>query len=503
MTAGPRVKPAMSAPRFIKRANTTVKDASSILKQGYAAVEQQRRQVGGEQESASDYAIGHTERTVKAAVRHMKASAVLGVRMIVRAVRNHRETAASNVPKTRRALQAAAAQPGAAGANSTAQAARKTVQKAQQATRQKQAAQRTAKATKETAKTIARAVKRVVKAVISFVRWMAGAVGVAATVIILVVIIGVVASIVASPFGVFLGGDGKTSEIVAIVAELNDELNDEIQAVQDDNDHVDSVVVEYIGSEDGAKINNWMDVLAVYAVRTTSDGENGMDVVEIDLTRKDLIREVYFDMNVIEWEVETEDGEEVLHIQVISKTAQEQGEDYGFIEQQMTLLDDLLNGKYSGQFYKLLGLGGTGMTSEELQDFLDSLPPGEQGSEAVAIALTRLGDPYSIPLAGTDNYTDCSHLVQWSYGNLGIDLPRRASVQAQVLFEADRAITKDELQPGDLIFWSYEKNGNFLNIGHVGIYAGDGKVIHASSVEMQVVIEPLFHADKQVMYGRV
>ncbi|QTH40269.1 C40 family peptidase [Cohnella sp. LGH] len=48
-------------------------------------------------------------------------------------------------------------------------------------------------------------------------------------------------------------------------------------------------------------------------------------------------------------------------------------------------------------------------------------------------------------------------------------------------------LTADELTVGDLIFWSYEQNRRFMNITHVGIYAGNGKIIDASSSRGQVV----------------
>jgi cell wall-associated NlpC family hydrolase len=130
------------------------------------------------------------------------------------------------------------------------------------------------------------------------------------------------------------------------------------------------------------------------------------------------------------------------------------------------------------------------------------LPEGEQGSEAVKLALIRLGDPYSQPKAGQDNFTDCSYLVQWVYRQLGINLPRTAAEQAKFCVENGLIVSASVLVPGDLVFWSYERNGRFMNITHVGIYAGDGKVVDASSSRGQVVYRNLFDLDKQVLFGR-
>lgn len=52
------------------------------------------------------------------------------------------------------------------------------------------------------------------------------------------------------------------------------------------------------------------------------------------------------------------------------------------------------------------------------------------------------------------------------------------------------------------MFWSYKPNGRFMNITHVGIYAGDGKVVDASYSKGKVVYRNLFDEDKQVLYGR-
>ncbi len=142
------------------------------------------------------------------------------------------------------------------------------------------------------------------------------------------------------------------------------------------------------------------------------------------------------------------------------------------------------------------------MTPEQLDLVQQQLPEGELGSEAVKLALTRLGDPYSQPKAGQDHFTDCSYLVQWVYRQLGISLPRTAAEQARFCVENGLTVSAADLVPGDLVFWSYERNGRFMDITHVGIYAGDGKVVDASSTRGQVVYRGLFDSDKQVLFGR-
>lgn len=67
---------------------------------------------------------------------------------------------------------------------------------------------------------------------------------------------------------------------------------------------------------------------------------------------------------------------------------------------------------------------------------------------------------------------DCSGFVQYVFAQCGINLPRTADIQAT----AGYPVSKAELQPGDLVFFA----GDYVNISHVGIYVGEGKMIHAS-----------------------
>lgn len=139
---------------------------------------------------------------------------------------------------------------------------------------------------------------------------------------------------------------------------------------------------------------------------------------------------------------------------------------------------------------------------EQMTDLTYDLPIGEAGSKAVQLAMSRLGDPYSQELRGQGNYTDCSYLVQWVYRQLGVKLPGTAAEQGKYCVNNGLTISKFNLTSGDLVFWSHKVNGRYLNITHVGIYAGDGKVVDASSSRGQVVYRNLFDVDKQVLFAR-
>ncbi|CDF58131.1 C40 family peptidase [Thermobrachium celere] len=93
-------------------------------------------------------------------------------------------------------------------------------------------------------------------------------------------------------------------------------------------------------------------------------------------------------------------------------------------------------------------------------------------SELINIALSLQGIRYRY--GGTTlNGFDCSGFTQYVYRQIGVNIPRTASEQAQV----GLAVSKESLRPGDLVFFETVRAG----ISHVGIYIGNGQFIHASS----------------------
>lgn len=114
--------------------------------------------------------------------------------------------------------------------------------------------------------------------------------------------------------------------------------------------------------------------------------------------------------------------------------------------------------------------------------------PGNLSRRVLAYASVFLDTPYR---AGgslqTGKATDCSGFVQHVYGNFHIDLPRSSSEQARAGTLAARKMDFSKLRPGDLLFF---RQGGFA-IGHVGIYLGEGKMIHASSHRRGVVVSDL------------
>lgn len=427
-------------------------------------------------------------------------------------------------PKRIRRASTAGVKSGKAAVKTAAYAKKQAAKKARQAAR-KESIKRTAQAAKATAKFAVHVVKLVVKAAAALVKGLVALVGAGGAVLVLFLIVAAVAALIASPFGVFFSGEDKSADVTPIsnvVQEVNTEFSQRIEDIKQAHSYVDSVEIHYPGSADNIRVDNWMDVVAVFAVKTATDTENGMDVVTIDTTRIDLIKAVFWDMNGIGYEIETiehtetetvenEDGttseittttyEYILHITITSKTAEQQADKYGFTSDQKDILEEMLSGEFRPLMFALLGMDGDiGLTPEQLQNLYNNLPEGEFGAEIVRLALSRLGDPYSQPKAGQGGYTDCSYLTQWCYAQVGISIPRTAAAQGKYCVDNGLTISPNDLVPGDLVFFSHDTNGRFMNITHVAIYAGDGYIVDASSSNGQVVYRKLFSG--HVLYGR-
>lgn len=100
-------------------------------------------------------------------------------------------------------------------------------------------------------------------------------------------------------------------------------------------------------------------------------------------------------------------------------------------------------------------------------------------AQAIAFARAQLGKPYVWGATGPDSY-DCSGLTQAAYKAAGIDLPRTTYDQVDV----GTRISEDDLQPGDLIFF-------YSDVSHVGLYIGNGEMIHAPHTGTVVKIAPI------------
>ena len=109
-------------------------------------------------------------------------------------------------------------------------------------------------------------------------------------------------------------------------------------------------------------------------------------------------------------------------------------------------------------------------------------PERDVGSIVVNAALTRLGAPYAWAAAGPDAF-DCSGLVVWSFRQAGLTLPR----SSQALASGGKPVPLDQMRPGDVI-------SLFPDASHVGIYVGNGRMVHAQFEGQPVIVESLYRA---------
>ncbi|MCM2312789.1 MAG: C40 family peptidase [Steroidobacteraceae bacterium] len=111
----------------------------------------------------------------------------------------------------------------------------------------------------------------------------------------------------------------------------------------------------------------------------------------------------------------------------------------------------------------------------------------DPGRAVLQVAQSRIGAPYRYGGAGPDAF-DCSGLVAYAYGQVGVAVPRTAAQQ----FAVAAPVQRGELRPGDLVFFRLASR----NVSHVGIYAGGDQFVHApqsgGNVRMASLDEDLF-----------
>jgi cell wall-associated NlpC family hydrolase len=133
-----------------------------------------------------------------------------------------------------------------------------------------------------------------------------------------------------------------------------------------------------------------------------------------------------------------------------------------------------------------LGSGGGAVTVQSA-----SYPPSSGGSGIVGVAASLAGRPYRYGAAGPSGF-DCSGLVQYAYGRVGVSLPRTTAGQ----YAATRHVPASQMRPGDLVF-VVGRGGP----SHVGIYAGNGNWWVAAHTGTTVKLQRIYTSS--IVVGRV
>ena len=107
-------------------------------------------------------------------------------------------------------------------------------------------------------------------------------------------------------------------------------------------------------------------------------------------------------------------------------------------------------------------------------------PDGSKASQVIGVAMQYLGVPYVWGGASPSQGFDCSGLTTYAFAQIGISLPHHAASQ----YNYGVAVSRDDLQPADLVF--------FNGLGHMGMYIGGGQFIHAPHTGDVVKISSIY-----------
>ncbi|WP_030348430.1 MULTISPECIES: C40 family peptidase [unclassified Streptomyces] len=129
-------------------------------------------------------------------------------------------------------------------------------------------------------------------------------------------------------------------------------------------------------------------------------------------------------------------------------------------------------------------------SSTERVDLGDAPPASGRAQAAFSAAQTRLGSPYVYGATGPSSF-DCSGLTSWAYAQAGVSIPRTSEAQAQI---GTKIYNQSDLKVGDLVFF-------FNDIHHVGLYAGNGQILHAPRTGTVVRYESMTTIGGPFMFG--
>ncbi len=394
---------------------------------------------------------------------------------------------------------------------------------------QRQIRQRTIQRAKNAVKAPAVVLKKAVAvttrtaaALISSVAALAGG-GILLLALVMIVIVAAVAN---SPFGLFFAQEPNatgTLSVAQAVGAVNMAYNERLELLQTGG--YDDIIVH-------GQSPDWVEVLAVFAVKTAGADVDGLDVATLDTDRLDKLTAVFWDMTEISISEETVDHpasgsteawtETILHIMISPKTTDEMKINYAFSPYQNSALDELLSDRAA-----LTALAGDlSITGADIRDILADLPAdlieARQNTVRTALQLVgkvnyfwggksrvigwdeRWGQTKKVTASGSSTSgtyrpfgLDCSGFVDWTFNNsLGYIIGHGGGARAQHSYCTD--ISQGEAQPGDLAFYPDDS--------HVGIIVGRdeaGKLLvcHCSSGRNNVVVTE-FSASGFTVVGR-
>ena len=120
------------------------------------------------------------------------------------------------------------------------------------------------------------------------------------------------------------------------------------------------------------------------------------------------------------------------------------------------------------------------MSRDVVRAPVEDVPASGRAGAAIQYAMAQVGDAYVYGAAGPDAF-DCSGLTMMAWAQAGVSLPHSSSAQ----YNTGTRVSSSDLQPGDLVFY-------YSPISHVGMYIGNGQIVHAANPSSGVTVAPVF-----------
>ncbi len=327
-----------------------------------------------------------------------------------------------------------------------------------------------------------------------------------------------------SPFSILLPKLSEEPGAVEVLAEYTEDFREAVLEELADPGSGDETELIYEDYEGDGEPDNMADILMVYMVKhgfgdtatvMTEKNRRALKAAFDEMTsmstsyRRETIEQSYeeedFYGNVT---IRTEEVEiKIKEVRITLLTSEDIVRTGIFTEEETEILRYLMSPEVLENIEGLTGgygsPGAGSLTPEEAERLNLG---GDVGSQAVKNALARLGKPYSQAKRDSGDYYDCSSLTYYAYKEAGITLSyhgsNTAASQGQLLSDRGCEVDYEDIQPGDLIFYSFTRNGRYKNISHVAVYAGNGYLVDASSSKGYVVFRPVYSTGKIVMCGR-
>lgn len=503
-----------AAQRFQDTAHSTATDTAYYFnKAGKKSVADTKKNIENAQVTLEDIKARRAERKAKAkAAEHTNQSII---KTAENATKKPSETVIKNAPKTasndvrmgnnsvlknkgktiKTANDSYAKSKGIKTANTAKNtiatnrlAVSKTAEKSRKAAQyMRETAREAAKLAKNSFKVLMKVIRGAIKAAESLVSAIIAGGWISVIVIIVLCLVGALA---ASFYGIFFSTETSDSgmNISSVIQEINADYDNRIDELKSD---------EYDRIEINGSKANWKDVLSIYAVKVTTDPDNPMEIATVDENKKSILSNIFWDMNSIDSKVETktetketvttdEYGNEiittdeitvkVLTITISSKNADDMSKQYSFDDKQKEYLAELMNDSNDKLWASIIFSTG-GNTNVDID--IGSLDFGNEtvnDTQRKIVAVATNSESYGISAKSGYCQAWVADVYQAVTGS-------RGSAHCALCAAEKWAVSQDfsKIQVGATVY-GYSSS----QFGHVGIYIGNGNVIHNLSGTVKV-----------------